>query len=285
MRNTRKLKKSKGGSNNNNNTRSINSNIESITSEFLYTNFEVLERLSVGDIDYFRQPSYLRSVNHKFEIEYPVYFYEEHGPIEDAEYEIVVYKGTYLSFLAALEYLLETPKLQPGLSDEAKFNMLKLFLDHGANPDSKIVKYGARTIDERPLKAHAISLYCQEDNERLVNLLLKYRAKYKKWTSEDTDLHLEELEDLLSDYSPRSEGSDMNLYTKWERIFKREELRSKLSNLLKNKSKTNKLRRGKMNVLNELSLLPPVPDLGFPGGTKYRDASESWKAQMNPPSV
>lgn len=40
----------------------------------------------------------------------------------------------------------------------------------------------------------------------------------------------------------------------------------------------NKTRQRKKELLKNISLLPPIPELGFPGGIEYQKALEEWEA-------
>ena len=40
----------------------------------------------------------------------------------------------------------------------------------------------------------------------------------------------------------------------------------------------NKLLKSRVNVVEELKTLPPIREVGFPGGNVYREAEEEWKS-------
>lgn len=44
------------------------------------------------------------------------------------------------------------------------------------------------------------------------------------------------------------------------------------------KRQRNKIRESRAQLVEELQYLPPIPEVGFPGGNIYREAEEEWKS-------
>lgn len=179
---------------------------------------------------------------------YPFHFYGDIGPIQKLPKEVLT--GLY----------------QLARVNGAK-NIGSYFRSKGDIFHSTLAL--AIVIDETQFSLGAI----------LSNILKEIQSQIP-WSNDLTntmwnDIHLCLKENLLDD-----EITLERIQRKWLPVFDRMAHTSSMKTILRNVKTVANTRRKKKNLLSEIKYLPPIQEIGFPGGPEYRQAAERWQEKV-----
>ena len=250
----------RGGANNNNNHNNNTNNNNESTIEDYGENLEFLVKMSEGDVEWFRQQ--LDSGKLRINANEDVSF--QHREDQDLS---LTFQGTLLSYLPALDTITREATRHihyaiGGPSEEKQYKLLELFLKYKPDPNEILRETSPDIWNSNIRDIKPLTMFMAEDNEKCAMLLLKYIAGYRKLTNDDINEYIESLDNYLyiMHYTNKHRRE---MIEKWTDILYKEIHQEKLK-----------------NIRSELSLLPAMPESGFPGGNNYRQAESHFYNQM-----
>jgi hypothetical protein len=193
------------------------------------------------------------------------------------------YDGTLLGFLFAFPlysfHVYGNIGPLPTLSKEALTSLYHLAKGNGANNVGSYFRYKGDTfhstlglamvLDETQFKIGAILSTILKDIQSQIN-----------WTKEITKIVFNDAISCLKETQQDDEVTILHIKRNWLPIFDRMTHTSSMKTILRNVKTVANTRRKKKNLLSEITYLPPIGEVGFPGGNEYRKAAERWQEKV-----
>jgi hypothetical protein len=208
------------------------------------------------------------------------YQYEDERNIATRTY---LYKGTPLGFALSLplyEYETVIPRGTILRAAHIK-NLYRILTEKGAkNMFSYFKDTHHRGHQDHSTLALAIAIDQMTFNFRdIINNILKETELRLPWTDAHTNMELDDIRQVLKEVYLQDRTNEA-LQT-WRPVFQKMAQKTthkgKMETVLENIKVVPNTRRKKRNVREELKFLPPIPEMGFPGGNEYRKAAEQFE--------